>query len=68
MDPRNGHVGGRDSLVLLVLLAVFLLFDPVRSWWANALPHWLWPYGVWAGLIALTWLSYRQWGRDRREL
>jgi hypothetical protein len=68
MDPRNGRVRARDSLVLLLLLGLFLLLDPVRSWWASSLTHWLWPYFIWGGLVGLTWLSCRQWRRDRGGL
>ena len=44
-----------DTVVLLLLLALFLLASPFLAWWANPTASWIRPYLIWLFLIVLTW-------------
>ena len=49
--PRNRYL---DAMVAVFGLAVVLLTPPALTAWATESAGWLLPYGVWAGLIAVT--------------
>ena len=49
----------RDAAIVILLLAVFLLASPFFFWWATPGRSWWLPYGVWGGVILLTWLVQR---------
>ncbi|MBI3900505.1 MAG: hypothetical protein HY308_19790 [Gammaproteobacteria bacterium] len=44
---------GLDSVVLLFLFGLFLLFSPFTFWWAAHARVWYLPYLLWLGFIAL---------------
>jgi len=49
-----------DLLILLVLFALFLFASPFLHWWATLRSPWYLAYGIWLGVIALTyWLQCR---------
>ncbi len=54
-----------DRVLLLFLLALFLLVSPLTEIWAADSAHWLSPFLLWGGIIALAyWLQRR---RERPE-
>lgn len=45
-----------DLAIILLLVALLLLLSPLMEWWAADSAPWYAPFGVWGGIIALTWL------------
>lgn len=57
MNAQGNRPGNPDRLLLVVLLALFMLLDPVRSWWAVAGLPWYVPYLGWGVLVLLISLT-----------
>ncbi len=64
MSEDDGYSRGLDRVVILLLLALFFLLDPVRSWWASGNLPWYIPYAGWGGLIVLIALMIPRGGDD----
>jgi hypothetical protein len=59
LSPESG---GRhlDTVILLLLFALFLLASPLTMLWASADSPWYLPYLIWLGIIALiAWVQHR---------
>jgi len=54
-----------DLALLLFGIGVVVFVSRARIWWADAQQHWLLPFGLWLGLIALGgWAAWRRKSRD----
>lgn len=63
MHPEHNSTSSRkrDSALLLMMFAVFLLASPFFRWWAVAGVGWYFPYLVWGAVISLTfWINRRR--------
>lgn len=56
METPGSNGGRLDSVVLLLVLALFLFASPFTVWWAGAGLPWYFPFALWALLIALVGL------------
>ncbi len=52
-----------DSVVLLLLVALFLFVSPFTLWWASDGSLWYFPYLLWLALIVLTAVVQRRPGQ-----
>ena len=62
--PEPDQNRRRDSALLLMMFAVFLLASPFFRWWAVAGVAWYFPYLVWGAVIALTFWMNRHRDHD----
>jgi hypothetical protein len=56
MLPQFKGGGGRDAVIFVLLLALFLMASPLLAWWATPERPWYLPYLIWGGLILLVYL------------
>ena len=47
---------GRDAVIFILLLALFLVVSPMLTWWATPERPWYLPYLVWGGIVLLVYL------------
>ena len=53
--PVSGVVaGGRDTVIILALVALLLFASPFAAWWSTAGLPWFFPFLLWGLLIALV--------------
>ena len=64
MHQRFDSGRGRDIIVFLLLLALFLLASPFRAWWATPESPWHLPYLIWGGIIGVVYLVQRDTHHD----
>jgi hypothetical protein len=60
LPPDSGRQ--LDSVVLLLVFALFLLASPLREWWAADRSPWFMPYLLWALILGLVFVLARRRG------